>query len=97
MAIDNAANAGWYDNENSPCSAYGGLEFSVYRRSEGYTLTGSRQPSALVSVVLKARERQIKLQMSMRKPLNSLTYGRGYSVPVPVACCLAMQSSNLTL
>lgn len=37
---------------------------------------GRRHPSALVSVRLKARERQSRLQMSMRKPLKVVMMGR---------------------
>lgn len=40
---------------------------------------GRRQPRALVSVRLKARERQRRLQMSMRKPLKVVMLGRAAS------------------
>ena len=40
---------------------------------------GSRQPRALLSVVLKARDRHRRLQISMRKPLKELTSSRGYT------------------
>ena len=43
------------------------------------TDAGSKQPWAFMSAVLKARDRQIQLQISMRYPLNLLTYSFWYA------------------
>ena len=65
-----------WDSEKSVGSAWGGVRVSVYSRSAPNAVGDSRQPRALVSVLLNARARQKRLQMSMRKPLKLLTYSR---------------------
>ena len=52
-------------------------------RRRGRAEGGRRQPKAFVSVVLKARERQRRLQISIRNPLKLFTNSLGYSCVEP--------------
>ena len=72
-----ATKDGLWDSEKTVESGWGGVRVSVYSRNASNTVGESRQPKAVVSVLLNARARHNRLQMSMRKPLKLLMYERG--------------------
>lgn len=64
------ASTGWQLSEDKALREYPGASAAVYAASGARSGLGRRHPKALVSVVLNARERQSRLQRSIKNPLK---------------------------